>query len=38
MSIFKVNVVARNTKDESLAGAPVEALVDTGSELTWSPT
>jgi predicted aspartyl protease len=37
MSMFKVNVVARNTKDESLAGPPVEALVDTGSELTWLP-
>jgi predicted aspartyl protease len=37
MSIFRVNVVARNTKDESLAAPPVEALVDTGSELTWLP-
>lgn len=37
MSMFKVSVVARNTKDESLASPPVEALVDTGSELTWLP-
>jgi predicted aspartyl protease len=37
MSLFKVSVVARNTKDESLATAPVEALVDSGSELTWLP-
>jgi predicted aspartyl protease len=32
-----VSVVARNTKDESLVSAPTEALVDTGSELTWLP-
>jgi len=37
MSIFKVNVVARNTKDESLASPPVEALVDSGAGLTWLP-
>jgi predicted aspartyl protease len=37
MSLFKVNVVARNTKDESLASPPMEALVDSGSELTWLP-
>jgi predicted aspartyl protease len=37
VSLFKVSVVARNTKDESLASAPVEALVDSGSELTWLP-
>ena len=37
MSMFKVSVVARNTKDESLASPPMEALVDTGSELTWLP-
>ena len=35
--MFKVGVVARNTKDESLATSPTEALVDTGSELTWLP-
>ncbi len=37
MSMFKVNVVARNTKDESLVSPPTEVLVDTGSELTWLP-
>lgn len=37
MSLFKVNVVARNTKDERLASVPVEALVDSGSEVTWLP-
>jgi len=37
MSMFKVNVVARNTKDESLVSPRTEVLVDTGSELTWLP-
>jgi len=37
MSMFKVNVVARNPKREELATKPLEALVDTGSELTWLP-
>ena len=37
MSMFKVSVVARNTKDESFVSPPTEALVDTGSELTWLP-
>ena len=37
MSMFKVNVVARNPKREEIATPPVEALVDTGSELTWLP-
>ena len=37
MSLFKVNLVARNTKDESLVSQPAEVLVDTGSELTWLP-
>ena len=37
MSMFKVNVIARNPKQEELETAPVEALVDTGSELTWLP-
>ena len=37
MSIFKVNVVAKNHKAESLMTPPMEALVDTGSELTWLP-
>ncbi len=37
MSRFKVNVVARNPKREELATKPLEALVDTDSELTWLP-
>jgi predicted aspartyl protease len=37
MSMFKVNVIARNPKREELATPPVEALVDSGSELTWLP-
>ncbi len=37
MSMFKVSLVARNTKDERLIAPPVEVLVDTGSELTWLP-
>jgi clan AA aspartic protease len=37
MSLFKVNVVARNPKREELATPPVQVLVDTGSELTWLP-
>jgi predicted aspartyl protease len=37
MSMFRVNVTARNTKHEELATNPVAALVDTGSELTWLP-
>jgi predicted aspartyl protease len=37
MSIFRVNVVARNPKDETRETPPIEALVDTGSELTWLP-
>jgi len=35
--LFKVNVVARNPKDEAKATPLIEALVDTGSELTWLP-
>ena len=37
MSLFCVNVVARNPKDESRETPAVEALVDTGSELSWLP-
>ena len=32
-----MNVVAKNPKDESRATASLEAMVDTGSELTWLP-
>ena len=35
--MFKVNVTARNPKQEELATEPVAALVDMGSELTWLP-
>lgn len=38
MSVFRVNVVARNPKDEERETPPIEALVDTGSELTWLPS
>jgi predicted aspartyl protease len=37
MSVFRVNVVAANPKQEEVASPPQEALVDTGSELTWLP-
>jgi predicted aspartyl protease len=37
VSLFRINVVARNPKDESRETPPLEALVDTGSELTWLP-
>ena len=37
MSAFRVNVTAKNPKDEQMATPPIEALVDTGSELTWLP-
>jgi predicted aspartyl protease len=37
MSAFNVAVVARNPRDESRATPPIEALVDSGSELTWLP-
>jgi predicted aspartyl protease len=37
MSLFRVNVVARNPKHEALATPPIEAIVDSGSELTWLP-
>jgi hypothetical protein len=36
MSLFKVAVVVRNTKDESPGGAG-RGSVDTGSELSWLP-
>src|SRR5213596_2112590 len=37
MSLFKVNVTARNPKHEELVTQPLPALVDTGSKLTWLP-
>ena len=37
MSTFKVDLVARNIKDETRSTPPVEVLVDSGSELSWLP-
>jgi predicted aspartyl protease len=37
VSLFRVNVVARNTKREEVQTPAVEVLVDTRSELTWLP-
>jgi predicted aspartyl protease len=37
MSMFRVNVVAANPKQEDVATPPQQAIVDTGSELTWLP-
>jgi predicted aspartyl protease len=37
MSTFKVNIVAVNPKSEDRVTPPIQALVDTGSELTWLP-
>jgi predicted aspartyl protease len=37
MSIFRVNVVAANIKDQQRTTPPVSALVDSGSELSWLP-
>ncbi|MCL2060604.1 MAG: hypothetical protein FWH01_16390 [Oscillospiraceae bacterium] len=37
MSIFKVNITATNPKEEHRQTPSIEALVDTGSELSWMP-
>ena len=37
MSLFRVNLIAKNPQDESRATDPIEVLVDTGSELSWLP-
>jgi len=37
MSVFKVNVIAVNPKNTEKVTPPIEALVDTGAELTWLP-
>jgi predicted aspartyl protease len=37
MSLFKVNVVACNPKQEESVTPAIEVLVDTGAELTWLP-
>lgn len=36
--MFKVNVIACSPGDETRVTPAIEALVDTGSELTWLPT
>ncbi len=35
--MFRAHVVARNPKQEESATPPIEAIVDTGSEMTWLP-
>lgn len=37
MSLFKVQIVAGNPGNKEMVSLPLEALVDTGSELTWLP-
>ena len=37
MSLFKVNVIACNPRQETLVTPSIEVLVDTGAELTWLP-
>jgi clan AA aspartic protease len=37
MSLFRVNVVAVNVADQQRSTPPIQALVDSGSELSWLP-
>ena len=37
MSKFMVNMIAINPKEEKRCTPPIEAMVDTGSELSWLP-
>jgi predicted aspartyl protease len=37
MSAFRVNLSAINPKEEERRTPPIEALVDTGAELSWLP-
>ena len=37
MSLFRVNIVACNPKQESMVTPVIDVLVDTGAELTWLP-
>jgi hypothetical protein len=37
VSLFRVNVIASNPKDENRQTLSIAALVDTRSELTWLP-
>jgi predicted aspartyl protease len=38
VSSFKVNVVAANVAEQQRTTPPVQALVESGSELTWLPS
>jgi predicted aspartyl protease len=37
MRLFRVNVIAVNIADQQRTSPPIQALVDSGSELTWLP-
>jgi predicted aspartyl protease len=37
MSLFRVNIIACNPKQEELVTPAIDVLVDTGAELTWLP-
>jgi predicted aspartyl protease len=37
VSMFHVSVVVRNPKNESLRTPPIDAIIDTGAELSWLP-
>jgi predicted aspartyl protease len=37
MSVFKISVIAVNPKNEEQKSTPIDALVDTGSALSWIP-
>jgi predicted aspartyl protease len=37
VSTFRVNVIATNIADQQQSTSPIEAIVDSGSELTWLP-
>jgi predicted aspartyl protease len=38
MSLYRVNVVAANIADQQRATPPIQALVNSGSELSWLPS
>jgi predicted aspartyl protease len=38
MSLYRVNVVAANIADQQRVTPPIQALVDSGSELSWLPS
>ncbi len=37
VSMFYVRATVRNPKNENLVAVPIDALVDTGAELSWLP-